>query len=451
MTAFASPNIGLMPLFEGNPSNFTKFSVIYNIDKNFLLPLGKTNKTYDCAFCPAYFDDALERRNHVLGHFIRKSCNTCNTDVIQICDEWYERHLCIEPECETPLTDLVEVKMENLCDDDESNFILKMKSDPENIDFEDPIECSAFDNDFVGDGFEDIIANPAQYAVKPERDRKIATKKTAFSPYANVPPKLPTNLRSSTATTMTSFEAQEKSSYNCNICKKKLVSKYSLDLHKQTKHGIPIKRSRSRHPIHAHRPKRDFECDICQMIVSTFYSLEQHMNSRHTAHEKRKGLFTCDICQKKICTKKGLQLHMEIHMIKAGEMEKPIGPFMCSYCGKAFVTKYVLKNHEDGHNGIKHQCSHCDKSFRTKQIARKHFMMVHLKAGRATCKYEHCNETFSNKLSMLRHCARKHGMVTNPYPCPICQKEFPNSKYHLDRHLKAHEKNTAKEYVKPAT
>lgn len=38
--------------------------------------------------------------------------------------------------------------------------------------------------------------------------------------------------------------------------------------------------------------------------------------------------------------------------------------------------------------------------------------------------------------------------------CPICSKEFPDSTYHLKRHLKAHANNTAKEYFpeqKPET
>lgn len=73
--------------------------------------------------------------------------------------------------------------------------------------------------------------------------------------------------------------------------------------------------------------------------------------------------------------------------------------------------------------------------------------VVHQKERRHHCNIDGCEWTFGHSGALKVHQARKHGLVTKPNACPICSKEFPNSTYHLNRHLKAHANNTAKVHI----
>lgn len=208
---------------------------------------------------------------------------------------------------------------------------------------------------------------------------------------------------------------------------------------------------------HPHRPKSNFTCDICQKVLSSYYSIKEHMSSKHT--KKTKVKHPCPTCKKLFVSKKRLRKHKsakhppvpdvidvtdvpaEVPKTKAETKQ------MCSICGRLFPDKSKMIAHEKTHFGIMASCHICGKKFQYKNYLRKHIRYVHGNERPFACEIDGCEWRFKYQPCLKRHQARRHGLVNNRNECPICGKEFPDSTYHLKRHLKAHANNTAKEYI----
>lgn len=219
--------------------------------------------------------------------------------------------------------------------------------------------------------------------------------------------------------------------------------------------------------VHPHRPTSNLVCDICKKTLANYYSLRDHMFSKHLSKKKRSKL-TCSKCKSIFLSKHRLEMHcIAMHsnnpiLIDESkskvEEKKTEEKQMCSTCGRLFPDRTKLKEHEETHLGIMTACEICGKQFIHKNYLRKHVRNVHTKTNknerRFKCKIDGCEWTFAYQQCLIRHRARRHGIVKNRNACPICGKEFPESTYHLNRHLKAHANNTAKEYIpeqKPAS
>ncbi|XP_055326687.1 zinc finger protein 107-like [Sitodiplosis mosellana] len=211
---------------------------------------------------------------------------------------------------------------------------------------------------------------------------------------------------------------------------------------------------------HPHRPASNFTCEICQKVLSTYYSIKLHMRSRHTRKVRVKH--PCPKCNKEFVSKIRLEKHRiskhpnvpDAPLDAPAEASKSKGvesKQMCSICGRLFPDKSKMIAHEKTHLGIMTSCNICGKKFMHKTYLRKHIMGVHTNERPFACGIDGCEWRFSYQPCLKRHQARRHGLVNNPNQCPICGKCFPDSTYHLKRHLKAHANNTAKEYFPEPT
>lgn len=203
--------------------------------------------------------------------------------------------------------------------------------------------------------------------------------------------------------------------------------------------------------VHPHRPDSNFVCDICPMrkVLSSYYSMREHMESKHS-RKKVKSKHPCPKCKKLFVSKKRLEKHRNL---KHPNVPKKVPTskvetykHMCSICGRLFPDKSKLTQHENIHRGIMTECNICGKKFMHKAYLRKHIMGVHSGERPFACEIDGCEWRFSYLPCLKRHQARLHGLVNNPHECPICGKCFPDSSYHLKRHLKAHANNTAIPY-----
>lgn len=258
-----------------------------------------------------------------------------------------------------------------------------------------------------------------------------------------------------------------KESFKCTKCHRMYPNRYYLQKHmKRHQRDQPqeevdhlddnlIERNQY-FRVHPHRPTSKFVCDICHKTLSTYYSIGEHMLSKHINKEGKKRL-SCPICKKTFLSRKRLgKHHCTKHSYNASDAStsKVESKQMCSTCGRLFADRSRLKEHEETHLGIMSTCKICGKQFLHKNYLRKHVRSVHSQERPFVCNVDGCEWAFSYQQCLKRHQARRHGMITNRNACPICSKEFPDSTYHLKRHLKAHANNTAKEYIpepKPAS
>lgn len=249
-----------------------------------------------------------------------------------------------------------------------------------------------------------------------------------------------------------------KDSFECMICNRFYPNRYYLQKHtkrhKSNKDTYDANldenlMERNRYiKVHPHRPTSNFTCDICQKVVSSYYSMKKHMRSRHT--EKFKIKHPCPICSRIFASEQRLSKHMGLRHAKSSKAAKieDRSKQMCSICGRLFAERSKMLAHEMTHSGIMVSCEVCGKQFLHKNYLRIHVKTVHSQVKPFSCNIDGCKWTFAYPQVLKRHQARRHGVpATNRNACPICSKEFPDSSYHLKRHLKAHANNTAKEYV----
>lgn len=251
-----------------------------------------------------------------------------------------------------------------------------------------------------------------------------------------------------------------KECFKCNICNRTYPNRYYLQKHlkrhkeKRNEKGEEnldedlIERSKY-FKAHPHRPTSNFCCDICNKTLSTYYSIKEHMISKHSIQTKQKR--SCSKCDKTFVSKKRLEKHFLLkHPSVSDDSQvktKAEMKHMCSICGRLFPDRSKMLMHEKTHFGFVTSCEICGKKLKNKNYLRKHIRSVHAQERPFSCNIDGCEWKFAYSQCLKRHQARRHGMVTNRNACPICSKEFPDSTYHLKRHLKAHANNTAKEYI----
>lgn len=270
---------------------------------------------------------------------------------------------------------------------------------------------------------------------------------------------------------ITNHSDSATSKFICNICSGVYPNRYSLEKHMKQHHDNHemetnesvnneaqliantldenlVERERYIR-AHPHRPLSNITCDICQKVLKSYYSLREHMLLKHSSGVNSKH--SCSICKKLFVSKKRVEKHMELKHPDGTAEEKTkwrAGPKqMCSVCGRLFPDKSKMIAHEKTHFGILTSCNICGKQFLHKHYLRKHINSVHANQRPFACNIDGCKWRFAYPQCLKRHQARKHDMVSNRNPCPICSKEFPDSTYHLKRHLMAHANNTAKEYI----
>ena len=119
--------------------------------------------------------------------------------------------------------------------------------------------------------------------------------------------------------------------------------------------------------------KNEFSCELCNKRLSSKYNLKTHIASVHEKKKRvRKKPFQCDICCAYFCSKGVLNTH--ITSVHEGKK-----PFKCSSCNFGSVSNVCLNRHISSvHEGKRpFQCSICNKSFSEKGSLKKHISTVH--------------------------------------------------------------------------
>ncbi|XP_067118940.1 zinc finger protein 28-like isoform X2 [Centruroides vittatus] len=118
----------------------------------------------------------------------------------------------------------------------------------------------------------------------------------------------------------------------CDICNKRLWSKYRLERHKK------------KHILH--------RCKICKKE----FRFECRLKVHEETHRKDRP-FKCDICSKCYKTKRCLKIHYKIHSDRHD--------YSCEICNKRFKTKRYLLHHKVIHsNKFNYSCEVCKKRFK---------------------------------------------------------------------------------------
>ena len=184
---------------------------------------------------------------------------------------------------------------------------------------------------------------------------------------------------------------QGDESIHCKVCQKEIGNKYFLRAHMMSEHGILLQDENNSES--AHTPKTPFElngrttplgampsdsqayCDICKKDFFSRYILQQHMLSSHgifTQHpgptsfldriraevegrEDRKPQSVsrsfCEICNKELCNKYFMKTHMlKMHGINVENGNS--GGVTCDICNKELCSKYFLKVHRQNTHGL---------------------------------------------------------------------------------------------------
>lgn len=185
----------------------------------------------------------------------------------------------------------------------------------------------------------------------------------------------------------------EDESITCKVCQKEIGNKYFLRAHMMTEHGIllPDEQLKSEG---AQTPKTHFDingrmpsplnpsatdsqayCDICKKDFFSRYILQQHMLSTHGVFTQHPGPTSfldriraevegredrkphsvsrsfCDICNKELCNKYFMKTHMlKMHGINIENCSS--GGVTCDICNKELCSKYFLKVHRQNTHGL---------------------------------------------------------------------------------------------------
>ena len=177
----------------------------------------------------------------------------------------------------------------------------------------------------------------------------------------------------------------------CKVCQKEIGNKYFLRAHMMSEHGILVQEDHNSES--AQTPKTPFElnermtplgsmstdsqayCDLCKKDFFSRYILQQHMLSSHGIFTQHPGPTSfldriraevegrddrkpqsvsrsfCDICNKELCNKYFMKTHMlKMHGINIENGTS--GGVTCDLCNKELCSKYFLKVHRQNTHGL---------------------------------------------------------------------------------------------------
>ncbi|CAC5363850.1 GZF1 [Mytilus coruscus] len=250
-----------------------------------------------------------------------------------------------------------------------------------------------------------------------------------FFPYAHSKKLLKSHFRRN--------HAKTEPIHKCELCSRSFCTKEHLYNHKRQKHifkkcetcGIVVLKNYYPMHIRLHQDgngAHKFECDICKRKLASRHSLQQHLKKIHMSVEERE-LFTCETCKKSWLEKRALDRHMKI---KHGEGDINTKEHLCDICGKGFETAYYVKKHKQVHDKVpQHVCDVCFKAFKFREGLHIH-MKTHTGAREYLCK--DCGKTFTQLYTLKRHQRIHTG--ERPFVCSLCKDTF-NDQSILRRHM----------------
>ncbi|XP_065080127.1 oocyte zinc finger protein XlCOF6-like isoform X2 [Ochlerotatus camptorhynchus] len=194
--------------------------------------------------------------------------------------------------------------------------------------------------------------------------------------------------------------ADETKPFECDICCKRFISKYSLHHHqKKANQG------------------RRYVCEVCGRSFNRAFDKANHATTHSTEMP-----FACDICGRRFKNRLYLKNHLKLHA--SGETKE----FVCPECGKCFRTKDLLKTHSITHSEERRfVCSLCSATFKRMQCLRIH-LKIHNKEKPYGCTL--CDRRYTQSSDLKRHMlTHSTGDEARPYQCEYCLKRYPRKDY----------------------
>lgn len=200
--------------------------------------------------------------------------------------------------------------------------------------------------------------------------------------------------------------------FSCDMCNLSFRTKTGLSIHIKFKHEKPTKpniceicrkvfkdSSTLKNHMRTHlsaEEKFAFECPICGRKVVNKYSLKYHIQ---TIHEGRKQHF-CHLCGRGFGNKSNLRSHLISHTTEN---------VSCTICGGKFKNRISLQSHKKLHKDEARvfPCPSCDKTFYNRTHLARH-MTAHSEEKAFKCSYPDCNSEYKWEKDLRSHIAGVH-------------------------------------------
>ncbi|CAL4190511.1 unnamed protein product, partial [Meganyctiphanes norvegica] len=203
--------------------------------------------------------------------------------------------------------------------------------------------------------------------------------------------------------------------FDCNICKLKYKSSYSLKTHIKSKHqgktvnetpNVNIQDVEKSLDIH-----KVYDCNYCDMNFKYEISVKRHIRKYHQDKVIDSEIVpnVCNICGKKYSNSNYVQMH-----IKRFHMNNNV--YECSICGKVITykksLKYHLKNVHPEHYSNDQIKSNEPETSSIFIVKDKSYLVNTNSNYSIECQI--CYKKFKTKNSLTTHIRKIHSEITNP-------------------------------------
>lgn len=201
--------------------------------------------------------------------------------------------------------------------------------------------------------------------------------------------------------------------FSCQICDQKFSTKTGLKIHIKFKHERPAKNNECpecgrtfkdssvlKAHIRTHLPDEEkfaYECEICGKKVVNKWSLKYHIE---TIHERIQKHF-CHLCDKGFGNKSNLRSHLISHSTEN---------VSCDICGGIFKNRISLQSHKKMHkpeSARNFSCSLCTKTFHNRNHLSRH-MVAHSEQRQHKCPFDGCLSVYKWPKDLKNHMKTVH-------------------------------------------
>ena len=279
-------------------------------------------------------------------------------------------------------------------------------------------------------------------------------------------------------------------SIKCTKCELKFVTKNSLDIHIDHRHGVrecklcykKVSHDMKRHEQQAHRDDKEYlgreikpselkyGCQICNKK----FVKESILNKHAKIHGVGSSFtFSCKLCYKSMARTNDLKRHESLaHKEDLHFLERPIDPselkFVCDVCNKWFVTRGIMEKHKHECETVANfTCNLCHKTVK-KRNEKKHnnnharkgekkYLGRDIKDSELVHECKICKTKFVTENILEDHMVN-HDMVEHEYlkqecllpkkgrsyfKCKFCYSEFDRFSVFTKHILSAHKSDKA--------
>lgn len=212
----------------------------------------------------------------------------------------------------------------------------------------------------------------------------------------------------------------EDTNFRCDFCYASFRTKTGLSIHIRFKHEKPQKvfkcstcgnvfkdGSVLKNHLRTHLPNSEkfiYECEICGKRMVNKFSLKYHIS---TIHEKAKNHF-CHLCGRGFGNKSNLRSHLISHSTEN---------VSCDICGGKFKNRISLQSHKKVHKPkhlLKFVCKTCNKAFHSRNHLERH-KIAHSNDRGFKCPFANCSNEYKWQKDLTNHLASVHTGLTHEF------------------------------------